>query len=238
MLPVQLFPGNKHIGFRAACEGVVTLLQDHLHVPHVAVHEVYQWGAQYHCIFRTTFHRACNVTWCPRLVDRICPGYIWGVPGGGGEGGCSQVSLSQPVLELPMGVHGPCHQVHITLRVEDLLVESIMVSKTLSHHPEAVGLRRVSPYCTTGLARYTQHLYHVGAHPKTAKQICQDGECLMYPCLRVDARIQFSAYKYAAIHWMYCSKPSISGAAVPSAAINTVTWCRSTASTTIFNIVG
>ena len=93
--------------------------------------------------------------------------------------GRSQVFLSQPVLDLPMGCQGPRHQVHITLRAEDPLTKSLTVINTLYHNPEAVGLRRVSPYRTTGLARHTHHLYHVGAHPKLVKQILQYGECLM-----------------------------------------------------------
>ena len=99
-----------------------------------------------------------------------------------------------------MVIQGTCHQVHITLRKEDLLVEYLIVSNTLSHHPEDVGLCRVSPYRTAGLARHTHHLYHIGAHPKPAKQIRQDGKCLMYLCLRIDTRSLTSSYKYATIH--------------------------------------
>ena len=113
--------------------------------------------------------------------------------------GRSQVSLSQLVLDLPMGCQVTCHKAHITLRSDELLMESLTVSKTLCHNPEAVGLRIVPPYFTIGLSRHTHHLYHSGAHTKPAKQIRQDGKCLMYPCLRVDARSQSSAYKYAAI---------------------------------------
>ena len=106
--------------------------------------------------------------------------YLGGAGGEGGRGvGCSQVSLYQPVLNLPIGRQGTCHKVHITLRSEDLIVEYLTVSKTLSHHPEAIGLHIVPPYCMIGLSRYTHHLYHSGAHPKLAKQIRQDGKCLM-----------------------------------------------------------
>ena len=113
--------------------------------------------------------------------------------------GRSKVSLSQPVLYLTMGFQVTRHQVHITLRAEDPLAESLTVSNTLSHNPEAVGLRRVSPYCTIWLARHTHHIYHVGAHPRPAKQIRQDDEHLLYPCFCVDAMSLSSEYKYANI---------------------------------------
>ena len=83
------------------------------------------------------------------------------------------------MLDLPMGHQVRRHQVHITLRVEDPLSESLRASKTLSHHPDAVGLNRVSHYRMTGLIRHTRHIYHIGAHPKPVKYIRKDGERLL-----------------------------------------------------------
>ena len=55
-------------------------------------------------------------------------------------------------MDLPIVTQGTCHQVHITLRKEYLLVEPLTVNNNLSHHPEDVGLHVVASYRATGLA--------------------------------------------------------------------------------------
>ena len=59
-------------------------------------------------------------------------------------------------------------------------MDSLVVSEALSHHYEAVGLRRVYPYYVAGLVRHTHHLAHIGAQPNLVKNIYQDIESPLY----------------------------------------------------------
>ena len=70
-----------------------------------------------------------------------------------------------------MGFQGTRHQIRITLGAADPLVESLPVSETLYHHPEAVGLCGLAPYYSTDLEFHTNHILHVGEHPNLVKHL-------------------------------------------------------------------
>ena len=72
-------------------------------------------------------------------------------------------------------------QVRIALRAAEPLAESLLVSDTLSCSTEDVGLRGVSFYCATGLARHTHRLDHISEQPNPVKHLHPDVKRLLYP---------------------------------------------------------
>ena len=97
-----------------------------------------------------------------------------------GRGGLYQVSPAHHTIYLHMVHQGPRHQVFIALRAVEPLAESLPVSETLYHYPEAIGILRVSPYRATGLARHSHRLAHIIAQSNLVKQLHQYVKRLMY----------------------------------------------------------
>ena len=81
--------------------------------------------------------------------------YVLGTSGGWRWKGIKHLSSAHPVLNLPMSFQGTRHQVRVTLGAEDPQVESVPVREPFSSYTEAIGRRRVTPECATGLVRNT-----------------------------------------------------------------------------------
>ena len=79
---------------------------------------------------------------------------------GGGE--VLNTPPGHPVLDLYVGRQGPHNQVRFTVVAEDSLEEPVPYGFYLSHNPESVGLRRVTPKRASWLAIHVHHLGHIG----------------------------------------------------------------------------
>ena len=90
--------------------------------------------------------------------DPVGPGIIRGVEGGGWL--CC-ITPGYPVLGLSMGGQGPRRHFHVSLGAADPLVEPLPVGVPIPRHPEAVGLRRVTPKRVASLTIHAHRLGHI-----------------------------------------------------------------------------
>ena len=141
-----------------------SLLQYQYNFLHVAVYEMESEcapdrGPPWECPHREVYAAGC--LWEGYMVG---PGPIWGV-----RGGIPKISPGHPVLSLPVGGQIPRLKFHVAIRAADLLTDSLTVGVPLPHHPEAVGLCRVTPKLATRLIIHAHHLGYIFAESHTDK---------------------------------------------------------------------
>ena len=112
------------------------------------------------------FHRASVITRYQREVDSVGPGLIQGV-----GVGVSQVDSGHPVMDLPMGIQGPCRQVRVALAASDPLAELFPVGVTLPRHPDSIGLHRVPPKSSAILTSNALCLGHISVKANVVKYL-------------------------------------------------------------------
>ena len=115
---------------------------------------------------------------------------------------------------------------------------SLLVSESLSCHPEAVFHQIVAPIAQQfwhAMLTFFPVLVHIQERSNSSVRT-SNSQCSRVNC--VDAISSFSAKKIAASRWMSCTNPYMPISDVPSVSSITDTYCRRTTSTKILNILG